>query len=115
VTRVPSDDYAYLTTTGRVSGRPHTVEIWYASDGSTVYLLSGGGDRSDWVRNLVRNPAVRIRIGDEEFGGTARVLHAGPEDETARDEVFGKYQPRYRGSLTSWRAESLAVAVDLHP
>lgn len=110
-----SDEYAYLTTTGRVSGRPHTIEIWYAMEGKTVYLLSGGGDRSDWVLNLMRNPSVRLRIGDEEHEGSARVLAAGTEDEAARDAVFGKYQPRYRGSLVSWRAESLAVAIDLHP
>src|SRR5919198_4125925 len=42
-------DYAYLTTTGRVTGRPHEIEIWFALHAGTVYVLSGGGDRSDWV------------------------------------------------------------------
>ena len=42
--------YCYLTTTGRVTGEPHTIEIWFGmpEDGRAVYLLSGGGDRSDW-------------------------------------------------------------------
>jgi hypothetical protein len=47
-----SQDYLYLTTNGRVSGAPHRIEIWFALSGTTAYLLSGGGDRSDWVRNL---------------------------------------------------------------
>jgi len=47
-----SDDYLYLTTTGRHSGNPHRVEIWFALSGATAYLLSGRGERSDWVRNL---------------------------------------------------------------
>ena len=40
------EDFCYLTTRGRVTGRPHEIEIWFAVDGDTVYLLSGGGDRS---------------------------------------------------------------------
>ncbi len=55
--------FCYLTTAGRVSGRPHTIEIWFALQGRTLFLLSGGGDRSDWVRNLRRDPAARPRRG----------------------------------------------------
>src|SRR4029453_632468 len=55
--------FCYLTAAGRVSGRPHTIEIWFAMRGRTLYLLSGGGDRSDWVRNLLRRPEVTVRLG----------------------------------------------------
>jgi hypothetical protein len=51
-----SQEFCYLTTTGRVSGRPHTIEIGFARRGSTLYLLSSGGDRADWVRNLGAQP-----------------------------------------------------------
>jgi deazaflavin-dependent oxidoreductase (nitroreductase family) len=113
--------FCYLTTVGRMSGRPHTIEIWFALQGSTLYLLSGGGDRSDWVRNLSARPAVTVRIGRRdaaELAGHARVVEPGSEeDELARRLVVGKYQPTYGGDLTSWRRESLPVAVDLddHP
>ena len=113
--------YCYLTTTGRVSGRPHTIEIWFALRERTLYLLSGGGERSDWVRNLSARPAVTVRIGRRdaaELAGRARVVEPGSEeDELARRLVVGKYQPTYGGDLTSWRRESLPVAVDLddHP
>ncbi len=36
------EQYCYLTTTGRVTGRPHTIEIWFALDGGTLYMLAGG-------------------------------------------------------------------------
>ena len=52
------DDFCHLTTRGRVSGRPHEIEIWFALDDGTLYLLSGGGERSDWVRNLRTEPSV---------------------------------------------------------
>ena len=54
------DDYCYLTTTGRRSGRPHRIEIWYARSGETLYLLAGGGRPSDWVRNRLADPAVSV-------------------------------------------------------
>src|SRR5438128_3103033 len=47
-----TEPFCYLTTIGRGSGRPHTIEIWFALHGATVYLLSGGGEGSDWVKNL---------------------------------------------------------------
>jgi deazaflavin-dependent oxidoreductase (nitroreductase family) len=112
-----SHAFCYLTTTGRVSGRPHTIEIWFARRGPTLYLLSGGGDRSDWVRNLRRRPEVAVRVGRRyarALPGRARVLDPGsPEDELARDLLVEKYQPSYGGDLSGWRRSSLPVAIDL--
>jgi deazaflavin-dependent oxidoreductase (nitroreductase family) len=109
--------FCYLTTIGRVSGRPHTIEIWFALDGRTLYLLSGGGDRSDWVRNLRRHPEVTVRLGRRdaaEVPGNARVVEPGSdEDDLARRLVTAKYQPTYGGDLSSWRRSALPVAVDL--
>ena len=109
--------FCYLTTIGRVSGRPHTIEIWFALDGRTLYLLSGGGDRSDWVRNLRRHPEVTVRLGRRdaaEVPGTAHVVEPGSdEDDLARRLVTAKYQPTYGGDLSSWRRSALPVAVDL--
>ena len=111
--------FCYLTTTGRVSGRPHTIEIWFALQGRTLYLLSGGGDRSDWVRNLLAWPEVTVRLGRRdgaELAGRARLVEAGSdEDRLARDLVTAKYQPGYGGDLSGWRRSSLPVAVDLAP
>lgn len=104
-----------LITVGRASGRPHTIEIWFAQHGSTLYLLSGGGTRSDWVRNLTRSPVVRIRVGGDEYTGTARIVTAPQEDRLARDAVHDKYAARYSGDLTSWREKALPIAVDLDP
>jgi deazaflavin-dependent oxidoreductase (nitroreductase family) len=107
------DDFCYLTTRGRVSGRPHEIEIWFALDGRTLYLLSGGGGRSDWVRNLRSEPAVTVRLRDTTYEARARVVEEGDESERGRGLVFEKYQPRYSGSLERWRRESLLVAIDV--
>jgi deazaflavin-dependent oxidoreductase (nitroreductase family) len=111
--RSPADlDYCYLTTTGRHTGRPHRIEIWFALSNGVVYLLSGGGDRSDWVRNLTISPDVAIEIDGEQRTRQARVVTDPAEDATARRLVVDKYVPRYRGDLDEWGRTSLPVAID---
>lgn len=107
------DDFCYLTTTGRVSGQPHTIEIWFALDGSTLYMLSGGGDKADWVKNARRRPEVSVRLREAHFAGQARVVEGGDEDALARRLVVGKYQPRSGDDLSGWGVSALPVAVDL--
>ena len=109
------EDYLYLSTTGRVTGALHRIEIWFGLRGQTAYLLSGGGERSDWVRNLRANPSVRVRIGDREWTGVARVLGPGTdEDALARRLLFEKYGGSGSGDLTTWRDSALPVALDLN-
>ena len=110
------DDYCYLTTTGRRSGRPHRIEIWYVVEGETLYLLAGGGRRSDWVRNLEADRVVSVELEAETRVGRARILEGGSEEEQrARTLVFDKYAQRNAGDLTGWREAALPVAIELAP
>ena len=106
-----AEDFCYLTTVGRVTGRQHEIEIWFAVEDGVLYMLSGAGDRSDWVRNLRREPAVTVRIAEEKFKGHARVVDNPEEDELARRLLVEKYE-RSPGSLSGWRRRALPVAVD---
>jgi deazaflavin-dependent oxidoreductase (nitroreductase family) len=108
-------DFCYVTTVGRVTGNEHTVEIWFAVDGDTAYILAGGGHASDWVKNAKRQPAVTVRIGTKTFEGTARIVEDGDEDALARRLLLEKYGPRYSGggTLDGWGRSALPVAIDL--
>ena len=106
-------DFAYLTTSGRITGAPHEIEIWFALEGEAVYLLSGGGDRSDWVRNLMVSPSVSLRIGDVKMSTRARVVAPGTEEDAlARRLLVNKYRVRDRADLSDWGRMSLPIAVD---
>ena len=108
------DDYCYLTTRGRVTGRPHEIEIWFAVSGTTLYLMAGGGEQCDWVRNLRADPAVTVRVGDDTYAAHARVVDPNTdEDELARTLVFDKFAPRGHGDLVEWRARALPVALNV--
>lgn len=105
--------FCYLVTRGRVSRRPHRIEIWFALDGDTLYLLSGGRDRSDWVKNLRATPDVTVELGNAVYAGRARIVDDAAEDERARALVHDKYARGYGGDLSRWRRSALPVAVDL--
>ena len=117
-----AEQYAYLTTVGRRTGRPHTIEIWFAELDGTLYLLSGGADRSDWVRNLRREPRVRVRLGgprelradlEGTFEAIAREVVDPAEDESARRVMAAKYRGWKPGEpLDDWAASALLVALD---
>ncbi|HYV22772.1 MAG TPA: nitroreductase family deazaflavin-dependent oxidoreductase [Candidatus Bathyarchaeia archaeon] len=113
--RLADQDFAYLTTVGRRSGKAHTVEIWFGLDDGRVYMLSGGGDRADWVRNLRKTPRVRVRVGTRTATGSARVVRGGTkEDERARQLLDGKYQGWRAGKrLSSWARSALPIAIEL--
>ena len=107
------EEFCYLTTTGRATGMNHTIEMWFAVDRASLYMLSGGGDTSDWVRNLMKKPEVTVRTSGRELRGRGRLVTAAAEDAVARNLLFTKYESGYRGDLTSWRDRAVPVAVDL--
>lgn len=106
------DAVCHLQTTGRTSGRPRTIEIWFATDGERVYFLAGGRERAHWVRNLQAEPRVRVRIGGTTLSGRAWVVSDAAEDLQARELVAAKYQGWTPGATFSpWAAESLPIGV----
>lgn len=112
--RLAKDEYCYLTTTGRVSGRPHEIEIWFGLRDHTVYILSGGGEKSDWVKNLLANPSVTVRIGERTFRGSARLVKEKDEDTLARHLVAEKYHEMDdEQTPDEWARTALPVAIDL--
>jgi deazaflavin-dependent oxidoreductase (nitroreductase family) len=114
VAQLASEDYCYLTTTGRVTGRPHEIEIWFGARESSLYLLSGGGRNADWVKNLLKNPAVTVRIAGHMFTGTARLVESKEEEQTARYLLAEKYNELEEdNSPDEWARTALVVAIDL--
>jgi deazaflavin-dependent oxidoreductase (nitroreductase family) len=110
-----AEPYCYVTTTGRRTGRQHTIEIWFGhGGGDTLYIMAGGRERSDTVRNLRAAPDARVRVGDVTFAARARILPPeADEDGLARRLLLAKYAPGYAGGLDSWGRTALPVALDL--
>ena len=112
--RLADEDFAYLTTAGRKTGRPHRIEIWFALSDGRVYLLSGGGDGADWVKNIRKDRRVRVRVGSRSVAGRARIITAKREDQLARELLDAKYMAWRPGKkLSSWARGATPVAIEL--
>jgi deazaflavin-dependent oxidoreductase (nitroreductase family) len=108
------EEYCYLTTTGRITGKPHEIEIWFGLNESTLYLLSGGRDRSDWVKNLRKNPNVSVRVAKHNFEGIARLVNDEKDETMARYLLAEKYQEWESGrTLSEWARTALVVAIEV--
>ena len=111
------DDCCDVTTTGRRSGRPHRIEIWFAVGGEAVYLISGNGPTADWFRNLVADPNVVVDLGGETRRGVARVV-TDPEERRRMGEVLGAKYPSWQGDSSigltreAWCFEVPLVAIE---
>jgi hypothetical protein len=76
-------------------------------------MLSGGMDRSDWVKNALHLPNVTVKIKDKVIAGKARLVKDAEEDALARRLVLEKYEKSSEDDLTEWSRSALPVAIDL--
>jgi len=75
--------FLYLTTTGRRTGVPREIEIWFTERDGLFYVIAEHGEHANWVRNIRANPQVRVRIGDRQIAARARPVESGREPELA--------------------------------
>ena len=72
-------EFLYLTTTGRRSGQPREIEIWFTRHEHCYYVIAEHRDQANWVQNLRANPKVHIRVAGSSMEATARVTDAMAE------------------------------------
>ena len=57
-----------ITVTGRKSGRTISIPVWFVFD-DKLYLLPVQGSGTQWLKNVLKNPLIRIsaRGAEAEF------------------------------------------------
>jgi len=81
----------YLTTTGRKTGLPREIEIWFVEWEGNLYLLAEKFHDAHWVQNIERQPRVKVRWNGVEREATARVLDRERDAEAwARAQRLGE-------------------------
>jgi len=69
--------FLMLTHKGRKSGLPHQTVIEvvrYDKKRMTYYVVSGWGEKSDWYRNIQKDPSVTIHVGTRKFHSIAQFI-----------------------------------------
>ena len=107
------ESFCYVTTRGRRSGTPHTIEIWFGLAGNSLYLLAEGRERADWVRNMRADPKVTVKVQDVTFDAAARFVEDRDEEEAARRILAAKFQDWTEGTpMSDWARTALVIALD---
>ena len=83
------DECCDITTFGRRTGKPHTIEIWFGVIDGTMYLISGNGPGADWYRNALANPEVGVDLAGHAFTAQARAV-TDPEERRRVGDVMGE-------------------------
>src|SRR4051812_5594601 len=78
----PPEQFIYITTTGRKTGLPREIEIWFVEFDGLIYILAEHGFKTQWVQNILQNPQISVRLGDQQWKASGRVLD--PEKDAER-------------------------------
>ena len=77
-----------LTHYGRKSGKPYEVKIWFVVDGDKVFIGTANVQHQ-WVRNVQKNPRIKLSVGGEKFEAEARFLADPAERDRALAAMGG--------------------------
>ncbi len=87
-----------LTTTGRRSGLPRMTALQYEEIDGDIYLGSSKGVFASWVKNILADAHVAIRLKSRRFNGLAEVV-TDPERIADFMEVRLERHPRMVGMI----------------
>jgi len=79
-----------ITVTGRKSGRPISIPIWFVFD-EELYLLPVQGSDTQWYKNALKNPSIRVRAGSAEAEFKAVPITDPKEVSTVVEKFRSKY------------------------
>jgi deazaflavin-dependent oxidoreductase (nitroreductase family) len=80
-----------LSVTGRKSGKTISVPVWFVLEDDKLYLLPVQGSDTQWYKNVLKNPSIRI-----DARGVEAEFRAKPAtDPKAVKSVIEKFREKY--------------------
>lgn len=80
-----------ITVTGRKSGRRISKPVWFVYEDGKLYLLPVKGSETQWYKNVLEDPAMRIDARGAEASVTSVPIHDAKQVST----VVEKFRERY--------------------
>jgi hypothetical protein len=80
-----------ISVIGRISGKTISIPVWFVLEGETLYLLPVQGSETQWYRNPLKNPTIRIDARDAE--GTLQSVPI--TDGKSVKSVVEKFREKY--------------------
>src|ERR671933_139480 len=80
-----------LSVKGRKSGRDIARPVWFVYEGNTLYLLPVQGSDTNWYKNLLVDPTLKISVN-----GVETRVRGKPETDSNRvDDIVKKYYTKF--------------------
>jgi deazaflavin-dependent oxidoreductase (nitroreductase family) len=87
---VDSGRFVRIEALGERSGLARTVTVGFVDDDEVpgALLVAAGSDDAAWGRNLLADPACRVRTGDRTFDAVAEPLTAAEHGRAIRGLIL---------------------------
>jgi len=99
-----------LTHYGRKSGKPYEVKIWFVVHGDKVFIGTANVEHH-WIKNVQKNPRIKLSVGGEEFEAEARFL----VDPAERNRALAAAGRKYWMYWPVFALGKLLIAIGLLP
>jgi deazaflavin-dependent oxidoreductase (nitroreductase family) len=96
-----------ITVTGRKSGRPVSIPVWFVSEDDKLYLVPVKGSDTQWYKNVLKNPSIRVKAG----GAEAELKATPVTDPKQVTSVVEKFRTKYGAGDVKKYYSKLDVAV----
>ena len=96
-----------ITVTGRKSGRAISIPVWFALEDDKLYLLPVQGSDTQWYKNVLKNPRIRI----DARGAEAEFRAIPITDAKQVSSVVEKFRAKYGTSDVKKYYSKFDVAV----
>lgn len=83
-----------LTVTGRTSGRNISNPVWFVRDGEKLYLVPVNGSNSDWYKNVLKTPTIRLAAQGAQLSATVTTISDAAKVKQVLDKFRAKYGAR---------------------
>jgi deazaflavin-dependent oxidoreductase (nitroreductase family) len=80
-----------ISVVGRKSGRSISNPVWFVWDEDNLYLLPVQGSDTQWYKNVLVNPSIRIDAGGAEAEFKPTVVTDRKRVESIVEKFRGKY------------------------
>jgi hypothetical protein len=80
-----------LSAKGRKSSRDIPRPVWFAHEGNTLYLLPVQGSDTNWYKNLLANPILKISVNGVETSAEGKPTI----DSNRVDDIVRKFKSKY--------------------
>lgn len=80
-----------ISVIGRKSGKTISVPVWFVLDGEKLYLLPVHGSDTQWYKNVLKNPTMRIDARGAGAELRATTVTEAKAVKSVIEKVRGKY------------------------